>query len=44
MIYRVLRGDLVFDSRYLRSTYRNWVQPERRFRYYGFRLIVRRAE
>ena len=43
MIRRVLRGGSSFYvTWYLRSTYRYWYQPENRFRYVGFRLIIRR--
>ena len=45
MSYRVLRGgSFKYDSRGLRTSVRNWLGPEDRYWYSGFRIVVRRKK
>ena len=40
-VHRVLRGgSYINDSSYLRTTDRDWCEPERRFRKIGFRIVI----
>ncbi len=43
---RVVRGGSFFNvvSRHLRTTEDNWLGPERRYRFLGFRVLVKRRK
>ena len=43
MIRRILRGGSFLGILSLRTSLRNWSPPENRFRYFGFRLVIRRT-
>ena len=41
----VLRGgSFNFGTRVLRTTHHGWGEPENRFRYFGFRILVKRRK